>query len=236
MTEEKKYIFIYLTTNLLTKKQYIGDHRCDNLEKDNYLGSGKILLKAIKKYKRENFKREILEFFSTKKEAFESQGTYIDEYNTLIPNGYNISPKGGLGVRGCHSEKTKQTLSELRKGKPGIKGPRPDLTGEKNGMAGKSVYDRWVELYGVEEATKLMKKYVKHHNISMKGNTWELSDETKIHRKEALLQTIGVDNVAKLQQVRQKISNTLKGNIPWNKGLKKEDIKKRKLMKQKVII
>lgn len=40
--------FIYLTTNLINNKKYIGKHY-GNLE-DNYLGSGSILKNAIKKY------------------------------------------------------------------------------------------------------------------------------------------------------------------------------------------
>ena len=48
---------------------------------------------AIKKYGKENFKKEILEFCDNKEEAYHLQIKYINEYNTLSPNGYNISPK-----------------------------------------------------------------------------------------------------------------------------------------------
>jgi group I intron endonuclease len=107
----KKLNFVYITTNLINGKQYVGDHSCDDLEKDNYLGSGKTtLLPAIEKYGRENFKREILEFFPTKQEAFDAQEKYINEYNTLSPNGYNISPKGGHGCKDCWSEQSKNKL------------------------------------------------------------------------------------------------------------------------------
>ena len=37
-TIEKKINFVYLITNLIDGKQYIGDHSCNNLEKDYYLG------------------------------------------------------------------------------------------------------------------------------------------------------------------------------------------------------
>ena len=32
--------------------------------------------------------------FKTKQEAFDAQEKYIKKYDTLIPNGYNLSPKG----------------------------------------------------------------------------------------------------------------------------------------------
>lgn len=213
MTEQKKYHYVYLTTNLVNGKQYVGDHDCDQFE-DIYLGSGKILLKAIKKYKRNNFKQEILEYSETKKEAFKLQEKYIKEYNTLVPNGYNISPKGGLGLTGCHSIETKKLISESRKGKPTTSGPRLDLIGEKNGMYNKSVYNRWVELYGTQEADKLMQKYSKKLSESIKGKTKgrKCSKET--------LQKLSENNGSHRQEVRKKISDSLKGNIPWNKGIK----------------
>ena len=61
----KKYI-VYETTNLINGKYYIGVHRKNG---KNYLGSGKILIYAIKKYGRDNFMREILRKFDNKKDA-----------------------------------------------------------------------------------------------------------------------------------------------------------------------
>lgn len=113
----KKYNFTYITTNLINGKQYVGDHSTNDLN-DNYLGSGRpYLSNAIKKYGRKNFKREIIKICETKKEAFDLQEKYINEYNTLAPKGYNISPKGGHGVLGCFSEETKQKISNANLGK-----------------------------------------------------------------------------------------------------------------------
>lgn len=50
---------IYLTTNKINGKKYIGKHVTDNLE-DSYLGSGLALNNALKKYGRENFQKQIL--------------------------------------------------------------------------------------------------------------------------------------------------------------------------------
>ena len=59
--------FIYLTTNLVNGKRYIGQHTTNNLQ-DGYLGSGVLILKAIEKYGTENFQREILCYCETQEE------------------------------------------------------------------------------------------------------------------------------------------------------------------------
>lgn len=92
--QTKKFNYVYVTTNLINGKKYIGDHSADTLE-DNYLGSGRLIQKAIKKHGRENFKKEILENFSSKEQSFNAQEKYIREYNTLDPRGYNLHIKGG---------------------------------------------------------------------------------------------------------------------------------------------
>ena len=65
--EEKKYHILYKTVNLLTGRYYIGMHSTNNLE-DGYVGSGRRLWYEMRKYGRENFKFEILEFFNSREE------------------------------------------------------------------------------------------------------------------------------------------------------------------------
>ena len=51
-------MIIYKTTNLVNGKIYIGKDKNNN---PSYLGSGKILKLAIKKYGKENFTKETIE-------------------------------------------------------------------------------------------------------------------------------------------------------------------------------
>jgi len=117
---EKKFNFVYITTNLINGKQYVGEHSSNDLnyvKTKRYLGSGKILYNAIQKEGRENFKREILEFFATKQEAFDAQEKYIIQFNTLSPNGYNIDPKGGSRPTYSPSKESKEKISKANTGR-----------------------------------------------------------------------------------------------------------------------
>lgn len=117
---EKKFNFVYITTNLINEKQYIGDHSAYDLNcayTKRYIGSGTGIKNAVKKYGKENFKRDILEFFLTKQEAYNAQELYIKKFNTLYPNGYNNNQKGGYGVTGLSSKEKSIKLSKIHKGK-----------------------------------------------------------------------------------------------------------------------
>lgn len=82
---QKVYGFIYLTTNLINGKQYIGQAKID--KKGNwktYLGSGTILKLAIKKYGRENFHRDIIHIAFNKNEM-----NFWERYYTVLFNCVN---------------------------------------------------------------------------------------------------------------------------------------------------
>ena len=81
----KEYV-IYKTTNLINGKFYVGKDENNN---PKYLGSGKLLHKAICKYGKENFKKEILEYCNELNHG-EREVYWINELNSFSPNGYNI--------------------------------------------------------------------------------------------------------------------------------------------------
>lgn len=89
----KKYSYIYLTTNLINGKQYVGQHSTNNMN-DGYVGSGTIMLKAIKKYGKENFKVDVMQFCINQEEMDFFEDKYIIWYETMSPKGYNLRSGG----------------------------------------------------------------------------------------------------------------------------------------------
>lgn len=88
-------MFVYLTYCTKNGKSYIGKY--EGSKKDNYLGSGKLLKRAILKYGRESFIRIILQEFKDKEECRAGEKKWIGLFNAVAsPNFYNIA-KGGEG-------------------------------------------------------------------------------------------------------------------------------------------
>ncbi len=213
---EKKFNYVYLTINIINGKQYIGDHSTNNIN-DNYLGSGRPYLKnAIKKYGKENFKKEILEFFPSKQKSFDAQEKYIQQYNTLYPNGYNLSPSGGLQCSPGWSEESKKKISLSKKGKP-------------SNNKGRSLSKEAKEKI---KNSKLGKTHSKEHNInigkSLKGKNKDKKRSEEFKEKIRIFQKGRKKSEETKQKMRKplseeakrKISKAGKGRIPWNKGKK----------------
>ena len=70
--------YIYEITNKINGKKYIGKHSTNNLN-DKYMGSGNILIEAIKKYGIENFSKTILCVCSNEAEAYEVEKKEIEK-------------------------------------------------------------------------------------------------------------------------------------------------------------
>ena len=83
-------MIMYKTTNLINGKSYIGRDKHNN---SHYLGSGKILKFAIKKYGRENFKKTVIEETTD----ITRETYWIIHYDTMYPNGYNLTLGGDGG-------------------------------------------------------------------------------------------------------------------------------------------
>lgn len=88
---------------------------------------------------------------------------WIEFYkSTVDENGYNLQRGGRRSTKSSrdkfkHTEETKNKIKN-------------SLIGDKNGMYGKSIYDRWVEKYGVDIANIKMNDYTEKHKKSHGGD------------------------------------------------------------------
>lgn len=110
-------MIIYKTTNNINNKIYIGQ---DKNNDPNYLGSGNLIKRSIKKYGKENFTKEILCECNTLDELNDKERFYINKYSSTDKEiGYNIAVGGTNGVmlNRKHSEETKMKMRMSALGK-----------------------------------------------------------------------------------------------------------------------
>lgn len=95
--------FIYMTTNQVNGKKYIGQSSYSKRNWRTYLGSGKVLKAALKKYGKQNFTREIIMNCFTKEDTDFMERHFIEFHDAMVSTEfYNISPggKASLGFTG----------------------------------------------------------------------------------------------------------------------------------------
>jgi len=114
-------MIVYKITNRITGAQYIGQtvktikkrwiHHCTPKSTCRYLAS------AIKKYGSDNFEVTVLTRCNSLEEMNHREQYYIKLFNTLAPNGYNLTTGGG------NSRPTQEVIDRRRKSIIGPKHP-----------------------------------------------------------------------------------------------------------------
>ena len=177
--KEKKYHYIYKTVNLINQKFYVGMHNT-NILNDGYLGSGTILRRSIRKYGKDNFILEILEFLPDNNSLSNREREIVNEIFINDPLCINLKP-GGCG--GFCNEQHRIKFFEAKKQIPELK--RKEYRKKQDTFWRKN--------------PKLYAKYCSKLSLRMKGNKIgegrKLSDDTKnkIGSKSSIHQT-GIKN------------------------------------------
>lgn len=254
---------------------YIGAHR--GSEQDGYLGSGKLFLKALKKYGREMFEQRILSFAENEDNLFDLEKKFIFEYNAVEDkNFYNTTAGGKNPVMfgeanpffgKTHSDEIKQKMSEARKGRiiseetkkktsNSLKGKKKNFSEETR----KALSDRFADMWNDPKFREKMQEIdhskteeekqrlsaIQKARFSKKENIEKLKESMKLRnnegyrteefREQARKRRIEFNKSDKKKEINRKnqlgkpfseerkanISKSLKGNIPWNKGMKKD--------------
>lgn len=149
-------MFIYKTTNKINGKIYIGKLVRDS---KTYLGSGKLLKMAIKKYGVSSFEREIIEYCDTKELLSEREKYWISYYDSKNKKiGYNITDGGDGGSTNSYFLGKK--LSDEHR--LNISKNHHNVSGENNPMFGKTHSDV------SKEKISLKRKGIKHSEETIK--------------------------------------------------------------------
>lgn len=137
---------IYKYTNVITGKSYIGQtmqNVNDRAKNGTGYRKGSPFREAIDKYGWETFEQSILRLCTSQEEADQYEQLFIDKYNSVFPNGYNLQSGGNGGCRiGIHhTDETKRKMANSKSGDKnywyGTHGPMCGRTGSQHPMYGK---------------------------------------------------------------------------------------------------
>lgn len=189
------YGIIYLTINKINNKAYIGQHRTNSLNFDGYLGSGKVLNRAINKYGKDNFLRIVIDCANTENQLNKLEKMYIEYFDAVKDKEfYNIHIGGSGGD--TYTGRTEKEKAIYRK-------KMQKLTkGENNGMYGKN---------HTEEAKRNMSKNHNREAYSTKEFIDKMKEVTKGENN-------GMYNKQHSQESKDKISENRKGKTLGNKN------------------
>lgn len=195
---------IYKITNIINKKIYIG---IDTKNRPNYYGSGIAIKRAIKKYGKNSFNKEIIEKCDNIDQLNEREIYWISIYNSCDQKiGYNIA-KGGKNVmlNRKHSKKSKKKMSIAKKGLDnGWKNRKhSEESKKKMSLSQKKFFKTINGLKRIQEMVKTNKKTKGKYKRSddFKNKLSKIKKEYYKNQK----------NIEKLKNSRKNFENSLKG-------------------------
>lgn len=219
---------IYLLTSP-SGKHYVGQ-TSQPIEKRWKHGTGYkscvALNKAIQKYGWENFTHEILAVCDTGEEADELEKKFIQEYNCIVPNGYNID-RGGNANK-IMGEETKRKISEANRGRVHTEESRKKMS---EASKGRVPWNKGKTGVYTDEARAAMSASMKGRSSPRKGVT--LSEEVRQKMSETRMgkpspkkgkhyRPLSEEHKAKLSAAHKGKSNALKGR-PWSEARRKAE-------------
>ena len=183
---------IYRITNKVSKKVYIGETKEKNpfVRWNQHINNTlrnkgcPALRDAIKKYGIENFKFEII-LFCFDEDRFQYEILYIKNYNSVVPNGYNIC-KGGYGGGFINKKHTPETIMKIK---------QTLKETYKDGVLSKKISERNKICMNTDQVKKKIKEG------QLKSEKWKKAIEEKRVGGQGNLQT---------KESKKKISESLK--------------------------
>lgn len=162
-------MIIYLVTNLINGKQYVGQTVQDLKKRwqgHQHGSSCRVLSQAINKYGKDNFKIEVLDKAKTIDDLNTLEIKYINKLNTISPNGYNLQTGGGSYIP--HEQTKKLTRASQPTNRPVVDG---------NGVIYQSINDAARQL---DLSAPHIARVCRAEQPATKNHTFKFYDEINI--------------------------------------------------------
>jgi hypothetical protein len=168
------HYIVYKTTNAINGKIYVGCHKTKNLE-DGYIGSGYGLKRALKKYGKINFKREILHILENEQSMFLKEAELVNADFVARTDTYNMTAggkggwahvKGGFGGR-KHTAESKEKIAKKIRGNKNLLGKVSPMKGKKRSaeFSDKIRAFRIAHPHSKEINKKISESLKRHHGL-----------------------------------------------------------------------
>ena len=180
---------LYKITNNINGKIYVGVHKTENID-DDYMGSGKILKRAIEKYGLENFTKEILEVYDNPEDMFDAEAKIVNEDFVKRDDNYNIK-EGGFGGWDHINDDSEDKKEYSRKGREETNKILEERWGEtwrsELGKLGNDGRDKdGFREAGLKSAKTILERYGKYYfsgKIHTEESKRKIGEANSIHQK-----------------------------------------------------
>jgi len=196
------YYLLYEITNLVNGKTYIGQHITKNVN-DGYMGSGRAIVRAVKKYGKENFKKEILLYAKNEVALnFFERALVTPEFCELDTN-YNLREGGGSKGRPSKQSVAKQAAA--------LRGRKHSA--EHKAKISASMKEKFQFIESHRKGKKLSAEHKAKISAFQKGKKLSLATIAKIQesRKKNGTTGKGIKRSFISPETKEKISAALKG-------------------------
>lgn len=239
-------MIIYKTTCTVNGKIYIGQSKYDD---PSYIGSGSFFLKAVKKHRKENFVKEVLEYLKSKEELDERETYWISYFKSNDPDiGYNLAIGGHGNIGYSPSDETRKKISISLKGRvlseehkekissSNLGNKHSDETKQKMSYKKKGVTLSTDHIENIRKGhlgVKQTEESKKKRSEKLKGRIMSEEHKKKLSdaaKRRRMSEESNKKRSEKLkgrkfsEETLKKMSESLKGKnkgkVPWNKGKK----------------
>ena len=149
------FYYLYKITNVVNNKIYVGVHMTKDIN-DGYMGSGKVIKRAIEKHGIDNFHKDILEFFENAETMYAKEKEVVTDEFLLREDVYNLR-RGGNGGFDYINTNPDEFLTEKR-----LSTLMPRVEQVK----------RWKKKYQSEESFRILirENAIKANQVSLQNN------------------------------------------------------------------